>query len=101
MIVDDNTVIAAYTNFKKLFYPNVPGVGMHLWAFVGLKKSPHTLNPDNSRQGDGWEMPEDAAHRISLLAGPHHETVAKILLLRGHQHKIPLGAKTYEPDPSG
>ena len=89
MRVDQETITAAYFNFIEVFYPENkgtsqdPGLGHNLWAFLGMKKLP-------LQYGDPWHMPEDIAHRLRLLAGPYYATVAKIMEMNGHQHKVPL-----------
>lgn len=75
----------AYDNFKKLFYPIDSRAGYHFWAFVGVDYAPGANSVPH-----GWMLPPKAAHCIRMLSGPHYETVAKAMLINGHQHKIPI-----------
>ena len=81
--VPQEIIDKAYYHFVEMFYPNQNGMGLHLWAFLGMTKSP-------TYYGDPWTLPTQAAHNARLLAGPHYKTVAKIMLARGYQHKVPL-----------
>lgn len=83
VIVPQEDVSAAYDHFIDMFFPKDHGMGLHFWAFVGLEKTPHT--------GGNWAMPEEAARLVKMLAGPHHHAVAKVMLVKGHQYKIPIG----------
>ena len=87
MKVEQQYISKAYYNFISLYFPDAlkkdPGMGHYLWAFIGLKHVPTYYGPP-------WIMPEDAAHRLKLLAGPHYQTIAKMLEMNDHQYKWPL-----------
>jgi hypothetical protein len=88
MNVSDKDVSQAYENFNELYFPNQHGVGLYFWAFLGMKKAPVLARVPTG----GWELPEAAAHAIHLLKGPHYKTVAQIMLINGHQYKVPIDA---------
>lgn len=75
------TVTKAYENFCELYYPTANGVGMQFWQFV------KRANLDNvyTANDDYWLFEADVAHRIKMLAGPHYQTVAKIMEANGHR----------------
>lgn len=86
--VSSEDISNAYRNFTLMFYSGAPsnadGKGLHFWAFIGMKyaPSPRTTN---------WEIPSECVKFVKWLAGPHHKALAKVMLLNGHQYKIPVG----------
>lgn len=80
MKVHQQIITDSYNHFVEVFYPDRTGMGMEYWNFLGWKhRSTYPI------EGDKWELPDDAAHRAMLLAGPHYKAVAKIMVLRGHK----------------
>lgn len=92
MNVSQEIVSKAYWNFTNLFYEGHDGKGMHLWAFLGMSRGPKNIMFGPG----GWTFPDKEGHILTMLAGPHYQAVAKMLLLRGHQHEVPVPFM-YEP----
>lgn len=68
----------AFERFNGRYHAEKHGVGLYFWAFVGLTKVPNYNFVDRL-----WELPEEGARVITMLAGPHHEAIFKLLELQG------------------
>lgn len=75
----------AYKHFAELYYPATAGVGHKFWNFVKLP-SLRILHEDD-RDDIHWMLPEETAHYVRLLAGPHYITMAKAMEINGHDYK--------------
>ena len=77
----------AYDNFVDMFYPGQHYMGLHFWAFIGV---PELGDVDYKPIDKNWMFIPEYADRIKALAGPHHQTIAKAMVARGHKYQEPL-----------
>lgn len=77
--VDRQVLGTAYTRFQERYYPNNAGVGLWFWGFLGC-----TRVPDYSFEAQLWELPDKQARIVTMLAGPHHAIIFKVLEAQGH-----------------
>lgn len=86
--VSDCIIHDSYTNFTKIFYPDKSGVGLYFWNFLGVPHGPrHSSAPKFT-----WVIPEIAAEKARMLAGPHYQTIAKAMIATGHNPYREIGS---------
>ena len=87
--IDQQTLNAAYQHFGELYFQGdcEKALGLYFWKFLGMEKLPTFYG---LQRDPYWHLPEEVAHKLKMLAGPHYATIAKIMELNGHVHNVEL-----------